>query len=132
MLENIFKLDGKIIVITGATGLLGRKHAEAVACYGGTPILLDLSQKAVNKLAKELIDRYKVEVFGFVVDITDESAIKKNKKLVDNMIKATVPMKRFATPEEIADAAIFLCSGAASFITGETLVVDGGQTGSVI
>jgi NAD(P)-dependent dehydrogenase (short-subunit alcohol dehydrogenase family) len=78
MLENIFKLDGKIIVITGATGLLGRKHAEAVACYGGTPILLDLSQKAVNKLAKELIDRYKVEVFGFVVDITDESAIKKN------------------------------------------------------
>jgi len=61
-----------------------------------------------------------------------DDKIKKNKKLVDNMIKATVPMKRFATPEEIADAAIFLCSGAASFITGETLVVDGGQTVSVI
>ena len=42
MLENIYRLDGKVIVITGATGLLGRKHAEAIACYGGTPILLDL------------------------------------------------------------------------------------------
>ena len=30
---------------------LGRKHAEAVACYGGTPILLDLSQKAVDSFA---------------------------------------------------------------------------------
>ena len=54
MLENIFKLDGKVIVITGATGLLGRKHAEAIACYGGVPILLDLSQEEVDKFAGEL------------------------------------------------------------------------------
>ena len=54
MLENIYRLDGKVIVITGATGLLGRQHAEAIACYGGTPILLDLSEQTVNKLADEL------------------------------------------------------------------------------
>ena len=35
MLENIFRLDEKVIVITGAAGLLGKKHAEAIACYGG-------------------------------------------------------------------------------------------------
>ena len=51
----------KRIVITGATGLLGRKHAEAVACYGGTPILLDLSQQAVDSFANELNDKYKIE-----------------------------------------------------------------------
>ena len=37
-------------------------------------------------------------------------------------------MNRFATPQEIADSAVFLCSDRASFITGVTLVVDGGQT----
>ena len=36
------------------------------------------------------------------------------------------PMKRFGTLEELAGAAIFLCSEAASFVTGEVLVVDGG------
>ena len=53
MLGDLFRLDGKIIVITGAAGLLGRKHAEAIACYGGTPILLDLSQDAVDILLPE-------------------------------------------------------------------------------
>ncbi len=36
------------------------------------------------------------------------------------------PMKRFGKLEELAGAAIFLCSEAASFVTGEVLVVDGG------
>jgi NAD(P)-dependent dehydrogenase (short-subunit alcohol dehydrogenase family) len=78
MLEELFRLDNKIIVITGATGLLGRKHAEAIACYGGTPILLDLSQKAVNSFANELNEKYKVGAIGFAIDITNEKAIEKN------------------------------------------------------
>jgi len=47
---------------------------------------------------------------------------------VEALIQATVPMKRFGTPEEMADAVLFLCSGRAAFITGSCLVVDGGQT----
>jgi NAD(P)-dependent dehydrogenase (short-subunit alcohol dehydrogenase family) len=80
MLENLFKLDNKIIVITGATGLLGRKHAEAVACYGGIPILLDLSQQIIDDFANELNDKYAVGVVGFAIDITNEIAIKNNVK----------------------------------------------------
>ena len=41
-LDKIFSLKNRIIVITGAIGLLGRKHAEAIAAYGGTPILQDV------------------------------------------------------------------------------------------
>ena len=53
-IDSIFSLSGKIIVITGAAGLLGEMHAEAVAAYGGTPVLLDLSQTAVDVLAEKL------------------------------------------------------------------------------
>jgi NAD(P)-dependent dehydrogenase (short-subunit alcohol dehydrogenase family) len=82
MLEKLFRLDNKFIVITGATGLLGRKHAEAVACYGGTPILLDLLQQAVDDFANELNEKYKVNSVGFSIDITNETAIEENAKQI--------------------------------------------------
>ena len=77
-LENIFNLEGKVVVVTGATGLLGRKHAEAIACYGGIPILLDLSQQVIDDFANELNDKYKVDSVGFAIDITNEEAIRNN------------------------------------------------------
>ena len=43
-------------------------------------------------------------------------------------IDREVPQKRFGTPEEIADAVLFLASERSSFTTGACLVVDGGQT----
>ena len=49
MIFCLFNLKDKVIVVTGAAGLLGRKHAEVIARYGGTPILLDLSQQNVDK-----------------------------------------------------------------------------------
>lgn len=54
-----------------------------------------------------------------------------NQKLLDETergqeFKLRTPMKRFGQVEELAGAAIFLASDAASFVTGEVLVVDGG------
>jgi len=77
-INSLFSLDGKIIVITGATGLLGRKHAEAVAAYGGHPVLIDLSEEAVISLASDLNKQFGTNASGCQVDITDEDRIEEN------------------------------------------------------
>jgi NAD(P)-dependent dehydrogenase (short-subunit alcohol dehydrogenase family) len=45
---------------------------------------------------------------------------------LDRMLKTFVPMRRFGRPDEIADAVLWLCSDAASYITGQSISVDGG------
>ena len=105
MLERLFKLDGKVVVITGATGLLGRKHAEAVACYGGTPILLDLSQQAVDSFSNELNDKYKIDSVGFAIDITDEKAIENNvKQLIEKFGKIDGLVNNAANNPKVEDS----------------------------
>jgi NAD(P)-dependent dehydrogenase (short-subunit alcohol dehydrogenase family) len=42
-------------------------------------------------------------------------------------LEASIPMKRFGKPEEIAEAIVWLCSDSASFITGHALPIDGGM-----
>ena len=45
-----------------------------------------------------------------------------------SVIADAVPMRRISEPEESAQAILWLCSDAASYVTGHTLVVDGGLT----
>jgi NAD(P)-dependent dehydrogenase (short-subunit alcohol dehydrogenase family) len=104
-LLEIFSLRGKLIVITGATGLLGRMHSEAVACYGGTPVLLDLSQQAVDDLANELNEKYQVDSIGFEIDITNEESIQKNAKfLMDRFGKIDGLVNNAANNPKVEDS----------------------------
>jgi 3-oxoacyl-[acyl-carrier protein] reductase len=50
---------------------------------------------------------------------------------VEKEMIAEIPMKRFAKPEEVANAIAFLASPAAAYITGINIPVDGGRTGSL-
>jgi 3-oxoacyl-[acyl-carrier protein] reductase len=61
---------------------------------------------------------------------TWERHLEKDKNKVMQMIDSSVPLARFGTPEEIAALAVFLCSDAATFITGACFKADGGQTRS--
>ena len=63
-------------MITGAAGLLGRQHAWAVAEAGGTPVLLDLSQAALDEFSAEINSRFSCNCSGWVVNITDETSVK--------------------------------------------------------
>ena len=50
---------------------------------------------------------------------------------VDSYIESVVPMNRFANPDEIANAIVFLASERSAFTNGACLVVDGGQSNCV-
>lgn len=50
---------------------------------------------------------------------------------IDEEARRTIAIERLGEPEEFAAAAVFLCSARATYITGETLAVDGGKTRSV-
>lgn len=50
---------------------------------------------------------------------------------VENAMLSVIPMKRFGQPEEIAHMIAFLCSPAAAYVTGQSICVDGGRTGSI-
>jgi NAD(P)-dependent dehydrogenase (short-subunit alcohol dehydrogenase family) len=63
---------------------------------------------------------------GFV-DTRLASAILKNEELLKNVVGRT-PLGRYGTPNEIAGGALYLASDSASFLTGHTLVIDGGLT----
>jgi NAD(P)-dependent dehydrogenase (short-subunit alcohol dehydrogenase family) len=44
----------------------------------------------------------------------------------EQMVLSLTPLKRRGTPAEIAEAVVWLCSEAASYVTGHSMVVDGG------
>ena len=102
----------------------------------GAPVDYSTAKTAVAALAKnmarKLAQDIRVNVLApgnvFFPGGSWDEKIKQDARRVENIIESTVPMNRFGTPEEMADAAVFLCSERAKFITGSVMVVDGGQT----
>ena len=68
-------MTDKVAVITGGAGLLGKKHAEAIAEFGGIPILLDINKKVGTDKANKIAQEYQVNCEFQFCDITDESQI---------------------------------------------------------
>jgi NAD(P)-dependent dehydrogenase (short-subunit alcohol dehydrogenase family) len=74
-IREIFDLTGRTAVITGGAGLLGVKHAEAIALAGGTPILVDIAGDAAREKAALISSRYGVATLGVQSDITQRSNV---------------------------------------------------------
>jgi NAD(P)-dependent dehydrogenase (short-subunit alcohol dehydrogenase family) len=74
-MRNLFDLSGKVVVITGGAGFLGQKHAEAIAEFGGTPVLLDLCQDQIQSAVEKLNQKYQANAAGFMADITREDQV---------------------------------------------------------
>ncbi|MDZ4876750.1 MAG: 2,5-dichloro-2,5-cyclohexadiene-1,4-diol dehydrogenase [Chroococcidiopsis cubana SAG 39.79] len=106
-----------LIGLPGSSPYVASKHAVMGLTRSAA---LDYAQQgirinAVNPgfIATEMIDR-------IVADI---------RSTADNLA-STVPMRRIGQVDEVAQAIVFLCSDAASYITGQPLAIDGGYTAS--
>lgn len=74
-MPNPFDLSGRVAVITGGAGLLGRQHASAVASAGGFPVLVDLAVAAPEAQAEQIAQSHGVEAMGCVADITKPESV---------------------------------------------------------
>ncbi len=70
-----FALHGKVAIITGGAGLLGRKHAEAILEAGGIPVIADIDPAATTQACQDLSNQYHADCLGIVTDITRRDSI---------------------------------------------------------
>jgi 3-oxoacyl-[acyl-carrier protein] reductase len=127
-LPYLYQSKGKLVFISSICGVeaLGAPTDYSVAKSALVAFAKNLSRKVAPDVRVNVVAPGNIYFKGGTWD----EKIKSNKKQVDAMLQGQVPMKRFGKPEEIADAVVFLVSARASFVTGSTLVVDGGQTQS--
>jgi hypothetical protein len=75
-MRNLFDLDGKIALITGAGGLLGPKHAEALLEYGAKVILTDVDMDNLKNKYQYLSEKYGSENVAIeYMDVTKKGTI---------------------------------------------------------
>ncbi|TND05918.1 MAG: short chain dehydrogenase [Bacteroidetes bacterium] len=70
-----FDLSGKVIIITGGCGLIGRAFAEACAQYGANIVLADIEAADPAGKAKELEARHKRPMLGMTVDVAKKDSV---------------------------------------------------------
>ena len=110
---------GKIINIASIAGLVG---FQGITAKGGVinmtkELALDLSAKKINVNA----------IAPGVIKTAMTDNLLKDDKMMQGMLAQT-PINRLGEPEDIAYGALYLASDESDFITGHTLVIDGGWT----
>lgn len=111
--------SGSIINVSSVIGLTGNAgQANYAASKAG---VIALTKSTAKELAKRNI-RANVIAPGFIkTRMTDKLPADLQTKVAEQ-----IPLARFGEPKDVADVAVFLASDASRYMTGQTLVVDGG------
>ena len=115
--------EGAIIIVSSIGGMIG---STTIGAY-------NISKAADFQLARNLaaefgVDNVRVNCIAPGLIKTDFArALWEDPKNLE-LVTATAPLKRIGLPEEVAGAAVFLAASAGNFVTGQSIVVDGGVT----
>jgi NAD(P)-dependent dehydrogenase (short-subunit alcohol dehydrogenase family) len=124
-----------------ARAMVDAGHGGAIVCTASinawhveeTMAAYNVSKASVAALTRSAaidLGRHGIRVNAVapgVVDTAISALVVHNPQLAPTYLK-TIPLGRFGQPRDIADAVLFLASDEAAYVTGQMLVIDGGQT----
>ena len=125
--------SGAIVNVASASGIKAVAGASAYCTSKAGVIMLTKASALeaaphnvrVNAIAPSGVTTAMWETMDFFQDLTKQQG---SNEAAYKALAASVPLGRYAIPEEIAEAALYLASEAGGFITGAVLAVDGGYT----
>ncbi len=118
------KRGGRVINVASVYGVVGRRERVAYSAAKGG--VVNLTRSLALELAPHGITVNAVGPSAIETDLTRERFRADPAYRAEEI--ARTPLGRLGTPEDVAGAVVFLACDAASFITGQTLLVDGGTS----
>lgn len=115
-------VSGNILNMSSIAGFIARPGSTAYSA----------SKSALNAFTRSLaleLAKDNIKVNALCPGTTETDMVKE--QMDEDRRKhflSLIPMQRFALPEEIAQWALFLCSDLNTYMTGQTVIVDGGAT----
>lgn len=83
-MRDIFKLDGKIAIVTGGAGGIGEALALGLGYHGATVVVSSRNQEAIDGVAKKITEETGSEAIAIASDVTSDASIQ---NLVDSVVK---------------------------------------------